>query len=103
MNDSVELRELTAQVEDLLSKLGSIQTPEVQALRDRVNRAVATAKSAMSAASEGAADAFKNALVSTDDYVHENPWVAVGVVAGVAGAVGFLAGFMSAPRSRFWR
>jgi ElaB/YqjD/DUF883 family membrane-anchored ribosome-binding protein len=103
MSDSAELRDLTSQVEDLLGKLGSIQTPEVQALRDRVNRALASAKSAMSAAGESSVDAVKNALVSADDYVHENPWIAVGVVAGIAGAVGFLAGVATAPKSRFWR
>jgi ElaB/YqjD/DUF883 family membrane-anchored ribosome-binding protein len=103
MSDSAELRELTAQVEDLLGKMGSIQTPEVQALRDRVNQAISSAKSAMSDAGEGAADAIKNALVSADDYVHQNPWIAVGVVAGIAGAVGFLAGLVATPKPRhFW-
>jgi ElaB/YqjD/DUF883 family membrane-anchored ribosome-binding protein len=60
------------------------------------------AKSALSSSAESAADAFKNALVATDDFVHENPWIAVGVAAGIAGAVGFLAGIVSAPRSRFF-
>ena len=79
------------------------QTPEVQALRDRVNQTVSSAKSTLSDVSQGAADAVKNALVSADDYVHENPWVAIGVVAGIAGAVGFLAGLMPAPKKRyFW-
>ena len=79
------------------------QTPDVQALRDRVNQTVSSAKSALSDVSQSAADAVKNALVSADDYVHENPWVAIGVVAGIAGAVGFLAGLVAAPKKRyFW-
>ncbi len=102
MDNSAELHDLTAQAEELLGKLANIQTPDVQALRDRLNRALANTKNAVSAATESAADAFKNALVSADDYVHENPWIAVGVVAGIAGAVGFLAGIATAPKSRFW-
>ncbi len=103
MTDSPDFHELSHQAEDLLGKLGDIQTPEGRALRDRVSQAVDTAKSAISDAGDGAAEAFKNALVSADDYVHENPWVAIGVVAGIAGAVGFLAGLVAAPKKRyFW-
>jgi ElaB/YqjD/DUF883 family membrane-anchored ribosome-binding protein len=94
MNDS-NLHELTAKAEDHI--------PDPQAVRDRVNQTVSSAQSAISEASEGAVDAIKNVLVSADDYVHENPWIAVGVVAGIAGAVGFLAGLVAAPKKRyFW-
>jgi len=103
MSDSAELEQLTSQAEDLLAKLGNIHSPEANALRDRVNRALESTKSALATASESTADAVKNALVSADDFVHENPWIAVGVVAGIAGAVGFLAGIATAPKSRFWR
>jgi ElaB/YqjD/DUF883 family membrane-anchored ribosome-binding protein len=102
MSDSAELEHLSTQAEELLGKLGNIDTPQAQELRDRVSRALASTKSALSAAGESTADALKNALVSADDYVHENPWIAVGVVAGIAGAVGFLAGLAAAPKSRFW-
>jgi ElaB/YqjD/DUF883 family membrane-anchored ribosome-binding protein len=102
MDNSAELHDLTGQAEELLGKLANIQTPEVQALRDRLAKAVAGTKSALSAATSSTADAVKNALVTADDYVHENPWIAVGVVAGIAGAVGFLAGLAAAPKSRFW-
>jgi ElaB/YqjD/DUF883 family membrane-anchored ribosome-binding protein len=103
MADSSDFNQLSTEAEELLGKLGNIQTPEGQALRDRLNQAFSSAKSAISDAGDGAADAFKNALVSADDYVHDNPWVAVGVVAGIAGAVGFLAGLVAAPKKRyFW-
>ena len=103
MSDVPDFHELSNQAESLLGKLGDIQTPESQALRRRVNQAFESAKSTISDAGEGAADAIKNAMVSADDYVHENPWVAIGVVAGIAGAVGFLAGLVAAPRKRyFW-
>jgi ElaB/YqjD/DUF883 family membrane-anchored ribosome-binding protein len=102
MTDSPDLNALNAQADELLGKLGDIAGPEAEALRDRVSVAFDSAKSAISDASDGAADAFKSALVSADDYVHDNPWVAVGVVAGIAGAVGFLAGLVAAPKKRFF-
>jgi ElaB/YqjD/DUF883 family membrane-anchored ribosome-binding protein len=102
MSDPAELQDLTAQAEELLGKLGNIHTPDAQALRDRVNQALVRTRSALSAAGESTADAVKNALVSADDYVHENPWIAIGVVAGIAGAVGFIAGIAAAPKTRFW-
>ncbi len=93
MSDSADLHESTAQA----------QKPEVQSLRDRVHQTASSAKSAMSEAGEGVVDAIKTAMVSTDDFVRENPWIAVGVVAGIAGAVGFLAGLVAAPKKRyFW-
>ncbi len=102
MSDAPDFDELSAQAEELIGKLGSIQTVEGQALRNRVNDAVASAKSTLSEVSDSAGDALKNALISADDYVHDNPWVAVGVVAGIAGAVGFLAGLVAAPKKRFF-
>jgi ElaB/YqjD/DUF883 family membrane-anchored ribosome-binding protein len=102
MTDSPDFHALNSQAEELLGKLGNIQSEEAKALRDRVSDAFTTAKSAISDVSDGATDAFRNAMVSADDYVHENPWIAVGVVAGIAGAVGFLAGMVAAPKKRFF-
>ena len=46
-------------------------------------------------------DAIKNAASSADDYVRENPWIAIGVIAGVSASLGFLAGYMAAPQRSF--
>jgi ElaB/YqjD/DUF883 family membrane-anchored ribosome-binding protein len=71
MNTSQELRQLSGQVEGLST---------------RVNDTIKSAKTAMATA---------------DDYVRENPWIAIGVIAGVAASLGFLAGYMAAPQ-RSW-
>ena len=41
-------------------------------------------------------------LVAVDDYVHDNPWAAVGIAAAVAAAVGFAAGAASTQRKKLF-
>jgi ElaB/YqjD/DUF883 family membrane-anchored ribosome-binding protein len=101
MNESQELQHLTDHVEDLLGKVADDQSPHVQELRTRVKQTLQSAKTAISRAETVALDTLKNAASSADDYVRENPWVAIGVIAGVAASLGFLAGYMTAPRKSF--
>lgn len=101
MNKSQELQQLTDHVEDLLGKVADDQSPHLQELRTRVKQTIQSAKTAISRADTVALDALKNAANSADDYVRENPWVAIGVIAGVAASLGYLAGYMTAPRKSF--
>jgi ElaB/YqjD/DUF883 family membrane-anchored ribosome-binding protein len=101
MNKSQELQQLTDHVEDLLGRVADDQSPHIQELRTRVNQTLQSARTAISRADTIALDALKNAARSADDYVRENPWVAIGVIAGVSASLGFLAGYMAAPRRSF--
>ncbi len=101
MEKSQELRQLTGHVEGLMSKVANDQSPQLQELRSRVTETIDSAKSAIAKADSAALDAIRNAASSADDYVRENPWVAVGVIAGVAASLGFLAGYMVAPQRSF--
>jgi ElaB/YqjD/DUF883 family membrane-anchored ribosome-binding protein len=67
-------------------------------LRARVTDTLGSAKAAIAKADSAALDAIKNVASTADEYVRENPWVAIGVIAGVAASVGFLAGYMAAPQ-----
>jgi ElaB/YqjD/DUF883 family membrane-anchored ribosome-binding protein len=98
MNKSQEFKTLTDNVEELLGKVADDQSPQLQELRSRVTQGIESAKSAISKADSAAMDVLKNAASTADDYVRENPWVAVGVIAGVAASLGFLAGYMAAPQ-----
>jgi ElaB/YqjD/DUF883 family membrane-anchored ribosome-binding protein len=49
-----------------------------------------TAKIKVAEAQEMVADRAKAAARATDDYVHANPWRAVGIAAGVGLVVGML-------------
>ncbi len=96
MNKSQELQQLTGNVEGLMSKVANDQSPQVQELRNRVTDTIESAKSAI--ADSAALDTIRNVASSADDYVRENPWIAIGVIAGVAASLGFLAGYMVAPQ-----
>ena len=101
MNKSQELQQLTGHVEGLMSKVAEDHSPQVQELRSRVSDTIQSAKSAMSKADTAALDAIRNVASSADDYVRENPWVAIGVIAGAAASLGFLVGYMAAPQKSF--
>lgn len=98
MDKSQELQQLTAHVEDLLSKVADDPSPQLQELRSRVSETIGSAKTAIAKADSAALDAIRNAASSADDYVRENPWIAIGVIAGVAASLGFLAGYIAAPQ-----
>ncbi len=83
--------------------IASNQSIDTAAARDRVSDALASAKNTFNEFSDNAAQTIKKAAASTDGFVRDNPWIAIGVTAGVAGAVGFLAGLLSAPRKRFFQ
>jgi ElaB/YqjD/DUF883 family membrane-anchored ribosome-binding protein len=61
------------------------QIEQVQGVYDNGRRAVGDL-------ARSASDKSKQALTATDHWVHDNPWVALGVVAGVGLVLGVLMG-----------
>jgi ElaB/YqjD/DUF883 family membrane-anchored ribosome-binding protein len=101
MDKSQELQQLSGRAEGLMSKVANDQSPQLQELRSRVTETIDSAKAAIAKADSTALDAIKNAASSADDYVRENPWIAIGVIAGVSASLGFLAGYIAAPQRSF--
>lgn len=101
MNKSPELQQLTGQMEGMMSKVAQDHSPQIDELRTRVADTIQSAKSSIARADGAAMDVLRNAASSADDYVRENPWVAIGVIAGVAASLGFLAGYLAAPQKSF--
>lgn len=101
MDKSQELQQLSGRAESLMSKVANDQSPQLQELRSRVTDTIDSAKSAIAKADSAALDVVRNAASSADDYVRENPWIAIGVIAGVAASLGFLAGYIAAPQRSF--
>jgi ElaB/YqjD/DUF883 family membrane-anchored ribosome-binding protein len=92
MNRSQQLQRLTNHAQGLSGEVADDQSPHVQELRTRVNQTIESVRNEVSKANTVALDVLKYAASSADDCVRENPWVAIGVIAGVAALVGFLAG-----------
>jgi ElaB/YqjD/DUF883 family membrane-anchored ribosome-binding protein len=76
------------EAEDLLQKSSKESGERARDLRDQVQAKLLSAKVRLQEMQDDAVDRAKDAARATDDYVHDNPWQAV----GVAAAIGFIAG-----------
>lgn len=91
------IQDLGAVVQDAeaLLKATAGQTGEsIAALRGRAEESLRKARERMKEAGIEVRDRARAAAHSTDDYVHENPWTAIAVAAGI----GFLLGALSRRR-----
>ena len=93
------IEDFNAVVEDtqkLLNALANTGAEKGTALRASAERSLEVARARLRELQDGAYERSKAAAKATDDYVHENPWQSVGVVAVVAGVAGLLIGLMLA-------
>lgn len=81
-----DLKVVVADAEELLRATASQAGEKVSAARERIQASLATAKVKLADAERAALEKAKQAARVTDEYVHENPWRAVGIAA-VAGLV----------------
>jgi ElaB/YqjD/DUF883 family membrane-anchored ribosome-binding protein len=79
-----------AEAEDLMKRAGAETGQRAQDLRAQVEAKLLAAKLRLQELQGEAVDRAKDAARATDDYVHDNPWTAI----GVAAAVGFVAGLL---------
>lgn len=87
------LRDLQAVIEDAeaLLQATAAQTGErVEGIRARAHASLKQARSRLVEAEDQALEQVRAAAATTDEYVHENPWQAVGVAAGVGLLLGLL-------------
>jgi ElaB/YqjD/DUF883 family membrane-anchored ribosome-binding protein len=95
---SGELKNLIADVEDLVASITHLQGKDIGAVRGRVERALGAAKQALAVGGtsvlEGSREVRRRAgrlAAGADSYVRESPWQAVGIAAVLALAVGYIA------------
>jgi ElaB/YqjD/DUF883 family membrane-anchored ribosome-binding protein len=87
------LRDLQTVVDDAeaLLQATAAQTGErVDGIRARARESLKQAKSRLQEAEGEALEQVREAAATADEYVHENPWQAVGVAAGVGLLLGLL-------------
>ncbi len=85
-----EIKNLIADVEDLVARIADLNDVDVARVRSRVMRAVDAAKDTLGGSADTVRRQAQKAASGADDYVRESPWQAVGLAAVVGAVVGIL-------------
>lgn len=87
-----DFRVVLADTEELLRSTAGQAGEKISELRAKAQDHLASAKIKLADAEAAIVDKAKQAGRVADDYVHDNPWGAVGIAAGVGFLVGLLIG-----------
>ena len=85
-----EIRNLIADVEELVARLADLNDADVASVRKRVMATVDAAKESLAEGADTLRRQAQKAASGADDYVRESPWAAVGLAALVGAVVGIL-------------
>lgn len=85
-----QLSRTVSQAEDLLRALGEESGEAIDAMRTRVSATLRDARTRLAGSAEQAKNMASNTMTQADRYVHENPWRAVAIGAGVGVVVAML-------------
>lgn len=83
---------VVADAEELLKATATQAGEKASAARERVRDSLHTAKVKLAEAEDTIVHEAKQTAHAADEYVHENPWRAVGIAAGVGLIIGLLIG-----------
>jgi ElaB/YqjD/DUF883 family membrane-anchored ribosome-binding protein len=87
-----DFKVVVADAEELLKATASVIGDKASVARERIEQSLRDAKKQLAVAEAVVIDKTKKAAESTDQFVHEHPWKAVGVAAGIGLAIGLLIG-----------
>ncbi len=85
-----DLRIVIADAEELLRATASQAGEKVSAAREKIQDSLRHAKLKLADVEEMLIDKGKLAARATDEYVHDHPWRAVGIAAGIGLIIGML-------------
>ena len=80
--------------EQLLKTLAATGAEKGSALRASAEQNLDVARRRLQALQEEAVERSRAAAKAADEYVHENPWQSIGVVAAIAALAGFVIGLL---------
>lgn len=86
------IKGVISDAEEVLSATTGQAGEKIADLRARAQIRLSDAKERLVDAEAALRDKTRAAAQATDDYVHESPWTAIGIAAGVGVLVGLLAG-----------
>ena len=87
-----DIKSVISEAEEMLGATADQAGEKIANLRARIQERLRDAKVRLADAEELLVEKTKAAARATDDYVHESPWTAVGIAAGVGLLVGLLIG-----------
>ena len=87
-----DLKLVVSDAEELLRATAAQAGEKAAVARERIQASLASAKEKLGEAERAALAKAKEAAKATDEYVHDNPWKAVGIAAGVGFVLGILIG-----------
>ena len=88
---SGEIKNLLADVEDLMARIADLKDADVVRVRTKVQHAVDATKQSLADGADAIRQRAQSVAGSADDYVRESPWQAIGIAALVGAVVGILA------------
>ena len=88
---SSEIKNLIADVEDLMARIADLKDADVVRVRSKVQRAVDATKQSLQEGADTIRQHAQGIATTADDFVRESPWQAVGIAALVGAVVGILA------------
>ena len=88
---SGEVKNLIADVEDLMARIADLKDADVVKVRNKVQRAIDSTKQSLADGADALRQRAQDVASTADDYVHESPWQAIGIAALVGAVVGILA------------
>ncbi|MBP8182716.1 MAG: DUF883 domain-containing protein [Rhodoferax sp.] len=87
-----DIRAVIADAEEILHATADQTGEKIASLRARIKERLLDARIRLEAAEEVLIEKTRAAARATDNYVHENPWQAVGIGAGIGFLLGLVLG-----------
>lgn len=85
-----DLKVVVADAEELLRATASQAGERATLARERIEQSLERARIKLAEAESTVADRTREMATATDAYVHEHPWSAVGIAAGLGLVIGLL-------------
>lgn len=87
---SREFRNLIADVEDIIKRVAHVDDADLVRARERLKTTLTAAKASLHNGKERVTTTARHAADTTDQYVHTNPWSAIGIAAAAGAAIAVL-------------
>ena len=87
---SREFRNLIADVEDLVKRIAHVDDKDLARARAKLEHTLGAAKASLQNGTKRIQATARHAAEGTDEFVHTNPWSAIGIAAAAGAAIAVL-------------